>query len=126
MPRISSTDTTDSAARTAVPQTAVSRWADLPTADQAKKLEKYFPGIFNRIIAGLERAERHDRRMDWANFCLRFLCLLSSLGAVTILGWSAMHFADHGAPTHVMAIFSAGTVSVIGAFAAVRRSKNRD
>ncbi len=124
VPRISRMNTTDSAARTAAPQAAVSRWADLPTADQAMKWEKVRPGTFARIIAGLERAERHDRRMDWANFCLRFLCLLS--GLVAILGWTAIYLADHGAPTYGLAIFGPGAAIVIGAIAAVQRSRNRD
>ena len=125
VPRISWTNITDSAARTAAPQVAVSRWTDLPTADQAKKLEKIRPGAFDRIMDGWEREQRHDHRMNWAYVCLRLLCLLCHLGAVATLGWTAMQFADHGAPTHGLAIFGALTASVIGAIATVRRSRNR-
>jgi hypothetical protein len=41
-----------------------SRWADLPTATQAKKWEEVSPGTFERIMKAVELAERHDRLMD--------------------------------------------------------------
>lgn len=112
---------------TAEPGVAVvSRWADLPAADQAKKWEQVSPGTFDRVMAGVERAERHDRRMDWADVCLRVLGMLTGLAAVAILGWTAMHFASQGAPTQGLGVFGAGSASIIGAFLTVRRSRGRD
>lgn len=108
------------------PAAEVSRWADLPAADQARKWEQVNPGTFERIMAGVERAERHDRRMDWADVGLRFLGLLTGFGAVTVMGWTAMHFADQGAPTQGAGIFGLGAASLIGAFLTVKRSRNRD
>lgn len=109
-------------ARTAV----VSRWADLPAADQARKWEQVSPGTFERVMAGVERAERHDRVMDWADLALRVLGLVCGLGAVVVLGWTAVHFASSGAPTQGLGVFGAGSASIIGAFITVRRNRNRD
>jgi uncharacterized membrane protein len=109
-------------ARTAV----ASRWADLPPADQAKKWEQVSPGAFDRVMAGIERAERHDHRMDWADVVLRLLGMLSGLAAVAILGWTAMHFASTGAATQGLGVFGAGSASIIGAFLTVRRTRDRD
>jgi uncharacterized membrane protein len=108
---------------TKTPEAPGSRWVELPTADQARKWEQVSPGTFDRIMAGVERAERHDRRMDWAEFGLRGLGLLTGLGAVGIMGLTAMHFADHGAATQGIGIFGAGAASIIGAFLTVRRRK---
>lgn len=109
-------------ARTAV----ASRWADLPPADQAKKWEQVSPGAFDRVMAGVERAERHEHRMDWADFVLRALGLVSGLAAVVVLGWTAAHFASSGAPTQGLGVFGAGSASIIGAFLTVRRTRDRD
>ncbi|HEX5403756.1 MAG TPA: hypothetical protein VFX16_15810 [Pseudonocardiaceae bacterium] len=106
--------------------TVVSRWADLPAADQAKKWEQVSPGTFDRVMAGVERAERHDRRMDWADLALRTLGLFSGLGAVVVLGWTAMHFASSGAPTQGLGVFGAGSASIVGAFLTVRRGGTRN
>lgn len=108
--------------RTAV----VSRWADLPTADQAKKWEQVSSGAFERVMAGVERAERHDQRMDWADLGLRAFGMLSGLGVVAILGSTAVHFASTGAPTQGLGLFGAGSAGIVGAFLTVRRSRNRD
>jgi hypothetical protein len=107
------------------PASVVSRWADLPAADQAKKWEQVSPGMFERVMAGVERAERHDRRMDWADVCLRGLGVAAGIGAVVIMGWTAMHFASQGAPTQGLGIFGAGSASIIGAFLTVRRNRDR-
>ena len=101
----------------------VSRWADLPAADQARKWEQVSPGTFDRVMAGVERAERHDRRMDWAEVVLRALGLLAGVGSVVVMGVTAMHFADQGAATQGAGIFGAGAASVIGAFLTIRRAK---
>ncbi|SFP18841.1 hypothetical protein [Amycolatopsis rubida] len=107
-------------------QPVVSRWADLPAATQAQKWENISPGTFERILIGVERAERHDRRMDWADVGLRLLGMATGLGAVVILGVTALHFASHGAPTQGLGVFGTGSASIIGAFVTTRRSKKGD
>lgn len=118
--------TQDPAAKSDAANGPTSRWTDLPAADQARTWEQVSPGTFERIMAGVERAERHDRLMDWADLVLRLLGLASGFGAVAILGWTAMHFADQGAPTQGATIVGAGAASIIGAFLTVRRSRTRD
>jgi hypothetical protein len=108
------------------PAAVVSRWADLPAADQARKWEQVSPGTFERVMAGVERAERHDRLMDWADLALRALGLFCGLGAVAVLGWTAAHFASSGAPTQGLAVFGAGSASIVGAFLTVRRGRVRN
>lgn len=110
----------------AVRAATTSRWADLPTADQVKRWERVSPGTFDRVMAGVERAERHDRLMDWADLGLRLLGLFCGLGAVGVLGWTAVHFASSGAPTQGLGVFGGGCASIIGAFLTVRRGRSRD
>lgn len=54
-----------------------SRWADLPPTTQAKRWEEVDPGTFKRIMTAVERAVRHDQRMEWASLIVR---LIGTLG----------------------------------------------
>jgi uncharacterized membrane protein len=102
-----------------IPETTTpfrSHWQSLPAAEQARKWEQVRPGTFDRIMDGVERAERHQNRLDWAEMALRFLGLLSGLSVVIVLALIAKHFVDKGAPTQAVGIFGAGAASIIGAF----------
>ncbi|MEV0407409.1 protein kinase [Actinoallomurus sp. NPDC050550] len=93
-----------------------SHWESLPAAEQARKWEQVRPGTFDRIMDGVERAERHQNLLDWAEMALRFLGLLSGLSVVIVLALISKHIVDKGAPTQAVGIFGAGAASIIGAF----------
>jgi len=78
------------------------------------------PGTFERIMNSVERAERHDQRMEWADFALRFFGMLCGLGSASILALLAKYYIDHGAASQGAGIFGAGTASVVGVFVAER------
>lgn len=101
-----------------------SRWADLPTAAQAKKWEEVSPGTFERIMKAVELAERHDRLMDWADLSVRILGLLCGLSSVVILALLAKYFSDHGATATALTLFGVSTASMVSVFV-TNRSKNR-
>lgn len=113
--------TTDDKAPTA----AAAGWTGLPTAEQAEKWEQVQHGSTERFIALIERDQRHEHRLDWADRCLQALGVFSGLGAVAILGWTAMHFASTGAPTQGLGLFGAGAASIVGAFLTIRRSRDQ-
>jgi len=100
-----------------------SRWADLPTATQAKKWEEVSPGTFERIMKAVELAERHDRLMDWADVTVRVLGLLCGLASVAILAFLAKYLADRGATATALTLFGASTASMVSVFVASRSKK---
>jgi uncharacterized membrane protein len=117
---------TDEKPPASAPRRTVSRWADLPTAQQAQEWEQVSPGTFDRIMAGVERAEQHDRRLDWAEMGLRAFGILSGSGTIAILGLVARHMADHGAAIPGAGIFGAGIVSIVGAIFTYSRARRDD
>ena len=102
----------------------VSGWEQLPTAEQARQWEQVDPKFFDRIMAGIENAERHQRRLDWAELGLRAFGMLSGSGAIAVLALVARHMADHGDATQGVGVFGAGiaaTASVIIAYTRTRK-----
>ncbi|MGW6123117.1 hypothetical protein ACWFRF_29030 [Nocardia sp. NPDC055165] len=72
----------------------------------------------------MEQAEQHDQRIRWAEFGLRAFGTLCGLASVAILALTAKHFVDQGAPIEGVAVFGAGSVSMVTAFITLgRRTK---
>lgn len=105
-------------------RTPAAGWTRLPAAEQAEQWEKVHQGSTERFIALIERDQRHEHRLDWADRCLQALGVFSGLTAVGILGWTATHFASAGAPTQGLGLFGAGAASIVGAFLTVRRARD--
>lgn len=105
------------------PATKSSRWESLPAAEQAEAWEKVAPGTFARIMDAVEIAERHERRLAWAEVALRLIGMFTGFAIVVVLALVAKHLADKGAATQGAGIFGAGAASVISAAFALGRTR---
>jgi len=100
-------------------------WAALPTATQAKQWEQVAPGTFTRIMTEVERAERHQRHLEWAELASRFFGQVCGLITVIVLAVLARYFVDHGAATAGAGIVTAGAVSIVAVFVTGRLAQRR-
>lgn len=106
---------------TPTPSRASSLWAELPPAAEVKRWEAISPGTVERILTAVEKAARDDRRQQWAEFTLRVFGTLCGLTSVMILALTAKHFVDQGAPIEGVAVFGAGSLSMVTAFITLGR-----
>ncbi|WP_194829234.1 hypothetical protein [Nocardia sp. XZ_19_231] len=100
---------------------APTRWTDLPAPADLKRWESARPGAVDRILTVFERDARHDRRIRLSAVGLDALGPLCGLASVAILALTAKHFADHGAALEGVAIFGAGSLSMVTAFITLGR-----
>jgi ABC-type Co2+ transport system permease subunit len=71
----------------------------------------------------VETAERHERRLAWAEVVLRSIGLLTGFAIAVVLALVAEHLADKGAATQGAGIFGAGAASIISAAFALGRTR---
>jgi uncharacterized membrane protein len=88
----------------------------LPTPTQAKQWEELLPGTFARLMAEIEREEKHRRRVESAELCSRIFGQVCAFGALIVLVFLAGYFVDHGAATQGAAIIVTGAVSIVAVF----------
>jgi hypothetical protein len=107
-----------------------SAWASIGPVEQAREWEAFRPGTFEQIFelvkheadyrrVHLERATRHERRLDYIAIAIQILSLVFALTAVVLLVLTAKYYADHNAASQGVKIFGFGAASIVAAFLGV-------
>lgn len=110
-----------------------SAWASLGPVEQAREWEEFRPGTFEQVFEVarheadyrrefLERAAKHERRLDYIAIVVQTLTPIFALGAVAIMAWTAKYYADHNAAAEGVKIFGVGAGSIVAAFLGVNLS----
>ncbi|WP_194838553.1 hypothetical protein [Nocardia sp. XZ_19_369] len=102
---------------------AMSRWADFLASIDVEKWETVHPGAVERLFDVVEKAERHDQRMAWAEFAMRGVGVVSSVAVVAVLSATAKYFIDHGAPTQGASILGGGAALIVTALVTRHRGQ---
>ncbi|MFE3188012.1 hypothetical protein ACFXHA_03330 [Nocardia sp. NPDC059240] len=105
------------------PPTLPNKMAAALSPADAQRWEKIKPGTVDRILATVEKAEAHDRRMDWAEIGLRALGAICGVLTVSILALISKYCVDHNAATAGAGIFGAGAATIVTAFITTTRGK---
>lgn len=93
-----------------------SDWADLSPLDRAAKYEAVAPATHAHYLAEDAALARHERRLAWANWALRFAGLV--LGGAVVAGMILLswHAIDANEPQQVKWIIGTPTVALAGIF----------
>jgi sugar porter (SP) family MFS transporter len=97
----------------------------LPTPALAKQWEELGRETFERLMAEVEREQKHMRRMESAELCSRIFGQICAFGTVVVLALLARYFVDHDAATQGVSIIVTGAMSIVAVYLTSRLVSRR-